>query len=305
MREIMENNQKSAFIAIVGRPNVGKSTILNKLIGEKVSIVSNKPQTTRNRIMGILTEGPVQLVFIDTPGLIKPKNSLGEYMVKSVTESVAGVEACLLVAEADKPVSEADRELIKKFSGLQIPAVLAINKIDLLKDKPKLMEQISEYSSLFGFSAVVPVSAKQNDGMDDLKKELMSLATDGEHMFEDDMITDQSERVMVQEIVREKILRSLRQEVPHGIAVVTERMQEKKDLIDIEATIYTEKESHKGIIIGKGGTMLKKIGTEAREDMERFFDCHVNIKLWVKVKENWRDRPEVLQDMGYDSNDFS
>lgn len=297
-------NQKSAFIAIVGRPNVGKSSILNRLIGTKLAIVSNKPQTTRTRIMGVLTKGENQLVFIDTPGLIKPKNSLGDYMVKSVTQSVAGVDACLLVTEAGTKISKADEELMERFRALGIPAVLAINKIDQLHDKGVLMEQITALSARYAFASVVPVSAKDGDGMAILDAELQKLAMPGGHFFAEDTLTDQPERVIAAEIVREKILRFTDQEIPHGVAVVTERMTERGDLTEIDATIYCERDTHKGILIGKGGAMLKKIGTKAREDMERFFDCRINLRLWVKVKEDWRQRPEVLTSMGFDKRDF-
>lgn len=297
-------NEKSAFIAIVGRPNVGKSSILNRLIGTKLAIVSSKPQTTRTRIMGVWTGGETQLVFIDTPGLIKAKNSLGDYMVKSVTQSVAGVDACLLVAEAGTKISKADEELVARFKSLGLPAVLAINKIDLHEDKSILMEQIMELSKLYDFDAVVPVSAKDGNGMDILKEELKKLAQPGGHFFSEDTLTDQPERVIAAEIVREKILRFTDKEIPHGVAVVTESMKERGNLTEIDATIYCERDTHKGIIIGKGGVMLKKIGSKAREDMERFFDCKINLRLWVKVKEDWRQRPQVLASLGFDKKDF-
>ena len=296
---------KTAFIAIVGRPNVGKSTILNKLIGQKVAIVSSKPQTTRTRIMGVLTEGGTQVVFIDTPGLHKPRTRLGDYMVKSVTESVSGVDACLLVAEAGGRTSPADAELMEKFKSLEMPAVLAINKIDLLGDKTALMSQIASYSRAFDFEAVVPVSAQDGSGMDALKQELFKLAMPGEHFFEDDMLTDQPERVLAAEIVREKLLRLLDKEIPHGIAVFVERMVERENgLTDIDATIFCERDSHKGIVIGKGGAMLRRVGTYAREDMEKFFGCKINLQLWVKVKEDWRNRADLLRSLGYDGNDL-
>ncbi len=297
--------EKSAFIAIVGRPNVGKSSLLNKLIGQKLAIVSRKPQTTRTRIMGVLTEGETQLVFIDTPGLVKSRNALDDYMVKSVNSSVAGVDACLLVVEGNTKISKADIELTKKFKQLGIPAVLAINKIDLLEDKSVLMEQIVKLSEIYDFEAIVPVSAKDGNGIKDLKDELKKLTMPGGHIFEDDTLTDQPERVIASEIVREKVLRLLDKEVPHGVAVVTERMTDRGDIIDIDCTIYTEKANHKGIIIGKGGSMLKKIGTQARIDMERFFDCKINLQLWVKVKEDWRLRPNVLHTLGFDLKDFN
>lgn len=296
--------QKSAFIAIVGRPNVGKSSLLNRLLGQKLAIVSRKPQTTRTRIMGVLTEGEHQLVFIDTPGLVKSKNALDDYMVRSVTESVAGVDACMLVVEAGSKVSKADEELIKRFKSLELPAILAINKIDLLEDKTLLMAQITELAGKYDFEAVVPVSARDGNGLDALKDELKKLTMEGGHMFSEDTLTDQPERVIASEIVREKVLRLLDKEIPHGVAVVTERMKERGDITDLDCTIYTEKDNHKGIIIGKGGAMLKKIGTQARIDMERFFDCKINLQLWVKVKEDWRLRPNVLHTLGFDPSDF-
>lgn len=310
MTEILEMQQdagKTAFIAIVGRPNVGKSSILNRLLGQKVAIVSSKPQTTRTRIMGVLTEGGTQLVFLDTPGLHKPRTRLGDYMVKSVTESVAGVDACLLVAEAGTHISPADNELIEKFSSMDLPAILAINKIDTLGDKSPLMAQIGAFAQKFNFQAVVPVSAKDGNGMDLLKEELMKLAQPGGHFFDDDTLTDQPERVLAAEMIREKILRLTNQEIPHGIAVAVESMKERTDgsnMTDIQAVIFCERDTHKGILIGKKGTMLKKIGTYAREDMERFFDCKINLQLWVKVKEDWRNRENLLRSLGYDSNSF-
>lgn len=304
-----DSNQKTAFISIVGRPNVGKSSILNALLGSKIAIVSHKPQTTRTRIMGILTQAETQLVFIDTPGLLKPRNRLGEYMVKSVLQSVSGVDACLLVEEAGTKVSPSALELIERFRQQHIPAILALNKIDLLQDKSVLMAQIAELSKLYSFQAVVPISAKTHSGMDILTEELKKLAQPGTHLFDDDALTDQPERVIASEIVREKMLRLLSSEVPHGVAVSVERMSERKgrsgeDITDITAMIYCERESHKAIIIGKGGAMLKKIGTYAREDMEKFFGCKIDLKLWVKVKENWRNQEAALRSFGYDSSDF-
>ena len=296
--------QRSAFIAIVGRPNVGKSSVLNKLIGQKIAIVSRKPQTTRTRIMGVVTQGEDQLVFLDTPGLVKPKNSLGDYMVKSVTSTVDGVDACLLVTEAGSKVSHADQELIRRFQGGKVPAVLAINKIDLLEDKSPIMEQIAQYSQLYQFQAVVPISAKDGSGLKDLMEELKKLCMPGGHLFPEDTLTDQPERVIASEIVREKVLRMLDQEVPHGVAAVTERMKDREGILDLDVTIYCEKSGHKGILIGKGGAMLKKIGTAARQDLERFFDCKVNLQLWVKVKEDWRQRPETLQSLGFSEKDL-
>ncbi len=295
---------RSAYIAIVGRPNVGKSSLLNRMIGQKIAIVSKKPQTTRTRIMGVLTQGEDQLVFLDTPGLLKPRNSLGDYMVKSVTSTVDGVDACLLVTEAGAKVSKADEELIRRFRAGHIPAVLAINKIDLLADKTRLMEQIAAYSSLYSFRAVVPVSARTGSGMDGLLDELKDLTEPGGWLFSEDTLTDQPEQVIAAETVREKALRLLDKEVPHGVAAVTERMNERDGMLDVDVTIYCERQNHKGILIGKGGAMLKRIGTDAREDLERFFGCKVNLQLWVKVKEDWRQRPQTLQTLGFSERDL-
>ncbi len=302
----MNNNDKSAFIAIIGRPNVGKSSILNKLLGQKIAIVSHKPQTTRTRIMGVLTQDETQLVFIDTPGIHKPKTALGKYMVKSVKESVAGVDAVMLVAECDKAPGDSELELIERVKALEIPIVLVLNKIDTLKTKEAIIEIIAAYSNICDFTAVVPVSAKTGDGLDSLKDELKALAAEGGHFFDDDTLTDQPERVLVAEIIREKLLRLLDKEIPHGTAVFVERMKTRQDgeIIDIDATIYCERESHKGIIIGKGGSMLKKVGTYARQDIEGFFDCRANLRLWVKVKEDWRNRENILRSLGFDDNDF-
>ena len=291
--------ERSAFLAIVGRPNVGKSSLLNRMIGEKIAIVSKKPQTTRTRIMGVLTQGADQLVFLDTPGLVKPKNFLGDYMAKSVASAVAGVDACLLVTEAGAKISPADRDLVRRFAELKLPAVLAINKIDLLKDKTPLMGQIGEFAQLYDFAAVVPVSAQAGDGMDELLDELKKLAQPGGHLFPPDTLTDQPERVIAAEVVREKVLRLLDQEVPHGVAAVTESMKDRGGLLELQVTLYCERPNHKGILIGKGGAMLKKIGSMAREDLEAFFGCKVNLQLWVKVKEDWRQRPETLQSLGF------
>lgn len=299
--------QKSAFIAIVGRPNVGKSSILNAMIGQKVAIVSNKPQTTRTRIMGVLTEGDDQLVFIDTPGMHKPKTSLGKYMVRSVNESVSGVDACLLVTEADREPTQTELMLIEKFKSLDLPAILAINKIDTLKNKEVLMAQILRYSKLYDFAAIVPVSAHDGDGIKELKEALKEFAMEGGHFFEEDALTDQSERNLAAEMIREKILRLTDREIPHGTAVVVEKMRTRddgSDIMDVDATIYCEKDSHKGIIIGKGGSMLKKISSQARQDMENFFDCKVNLQTWVKVKEDWRNREGLLKSFGFDKSDF-
>ncbi len=292
----------SAFIAIVGKPNVGKSSILNKIIGQKIAIVSDKPQTTRTKISGIITKDEMQLVFIDTPGLHKPKNTLGEYMVKAVNEGMADVDCCLLVVEANTKITPAEEELIAKFKKRNLKAVLAINKVDLLKDKEELFEIIKNYTDLFDFQAVVPVSAKTKDGLDVLLEELEKFAVPSVHFFDENSFTDQPERVITAEMIREKLLRCLDKEVPHGIAVDIERFAEREmaDILDIDAAIYCERQSHKGIVIGKGGQTLKKIGTMARHDLENFFEIKVNLKLWVKVKENWRTSNSIIHGLGLD-----
>lgn len=300
----MNNTSKTAFIAIVGKANVGKSSILNKLIGSKIAIVSSKPQTTRTRIMGVLTtEDNIQLVFTDTPGFHKPKNKLGEKMVQAVSDSISGVDSCLFVVDAnDEKLNTAELELIKKFKSEKMTVVLAINKIDMLKDKTELMKKLAELSALYDFKAIVPVSAQSGDGLDALLDELKALSVESIHFFSDDTLTDQPERVLVAEIIREKMLRLLDKEIPHGTAVAIERMRERDDgsIMDVEATIYCERESHKGIIIGKGGQMLKKISTYARQDIENFFDIKVNLQCWVKVKEDWRNREGIIHNFGLD-----
>lgn len=297
---------KTEFVAIVGRPNVGKSSLLNSMLGQKISIVSPKPQTTRTRIMGVLTQNETQIVFIDTPGLHKPRTHLGEYMVKSVGESIVGVDICLLVVDAGSKILSSEIEFINKFKKLNIPAILAINKIDLVSSKESIMNLIEKYSEMFDFEAIIPLSAKTKEGINILVNELKKFAMPSEHFFDSDAITDQPERVIASEIIREKILRFLDKEIPHGVAVIIEKMRERKEssITDIDATIYCEKDSHKGIIIGKKGSMLKNIGSCARQDMERFFSCKINLNLWVKVKEDWRNRESILRSLGYDSSNF-
>lgn len=296
------SERKTAFIAIVGRPNVGKSSILNNLLGQKVAIVSSKPQTTRTKIMGVLTEGDVQLVFTDTPGFHKPKTKLGEKMIKAVDDSIGGVDSCLFVTESKGEIKEAELDLLNKLKSEGIPVVLAINKIDMLSDKQELMGRIIELSKLLDFAAVVPVSARENDGMSDLKDELFKLAAPSEFFFPEDTLTDQPERVLAAEMIREKLLHKLSDEIPHGIAVSIERMRERDDkpIIDIEAVIYCERESHKGIIIGKKGAMLKEVSTNARHELEQFFECKINLQCWVKVKEDWRNREGLIHNFGLD-----
>lgn len=300
--------EKSAFLAIVGRPNVGKSSLMNAMLGQKLAIVSSKPQTTRTRIMGILTEGETQLVFLDTPGLHRSRNRLDDYMERSIAASVAGVDGCLLVVEAGEEIRPGERDLLETIRKQELPAVLVINKTDRLAQKEKIMAQISAWSSLYSFAAVVPVSALNGDGILALVRELKALAPEGMHFFEDGEITDMPEQTLAAEIIREKALRLLDKEVPHGVAVAVEQMKERQTpsgpITDLRAVIFCERDSHKGIIIGKGGAMLKKIGTYARQDLEDFFACKINLQLWVKVKEDWRNREAVLRSLGYDNNNF-
>lgn len=293
---------KTAFISIVGCPNVGKSSILNSLLGQKIAIVSDKPQTTRTRIMGILTNDDIQLVFTDTPGIHKPRNKLGEKMLKAVSDSVSDVDACLLVVEPDVNIRPSEYDLINKFKSNNIPAILAINKVDTIKNKEDLMLIISEYSDLYNFNAIVPVSALRGTNMEALLIEMEKLTSDSVFFFPEDALTDQPERVIAAEIIREKLLRFLDREIPHGTAVCVEKMKDREnsDILDIDAVIYCEKESHKGIIIGKNGTMLKKISSKAREDLERFFMCRINLHCWVKVKEGWRNREGLIHNFGLD-----
>lgn len=293
---------KTAFIAIVGCPNVGKSSILNKLLGTKIAIVSSKPQTTRTKIMGVLTEGETQLVFTDTPGYHKPHNKLGEKMNQAVGDSIGGVDACLFVVESKGDIKKGEYELIEKFKKLKVPVILAINKIDMIKDKEELLERIVELNKLFDFEAIVPVCASTGEHIDELVDEMKKLAFDSPHFFPDDTLTDQPERVLASEIIREKILRLMDKEVPHGVAVSIEKMRERdnQDILDIEAIIYCERESHKGMVIGKKGAMLKKISTYARQDLENFFGIKVNLQTWVKVKEDWRNREGLIHNFGLD-----
>lgn len=303
----MNETQRSAFATIVGIPNVGKSSILNRILGHKIAIVSSKPQTTRTRIMGIYTDGDDQLVFIDTPGLHKPRTELGQYMVRSINESVSGGDVAVMVVEPGTTPKKGELALIEKLSRADMPAILAINKIDTLKDKKQeLLEAILAYSSLYHFDAVVPLSAQTGEGFPALLEELRKHCVGGGHFFGDDELTDQPEKVIVSEIIREKILRLCDKEIPHGTAVVVESMKQREDsdILDIEATIYCERDSHKGILIGKKGAMLKKISTYSRQDIEKFFDCKVNLQTWIKVKEDWRNRRALLANFGYDKKNF-
>ncbi len=292
---------RTGFIAIVGRPNVGKSTLLNALLGEKVSIVSSKPQTTRNRITGILTEGEDQFVFLDTPGMLKPKNKLGDYMVKTISSAIGEVDAAILVVDAAKSVSDIEEGIIARFKKQDTPVILAINKTDTV-NATKVAECIMAYSALCDFEAVVPMAAVKGEGVSIIIEEASKLLHESGWFFPEDMLTDQPERLLAAEIIREKLLRTLNDEIPHGTAVVIEAFEEKPTIIKIRAEIFCEKDSHKGIIIGKKGAALKKVGTWAREDMEAFFGVQVHLDLWVKVKENWRDNASLLNTFGFNDD---
>lgn len=292
-------NTKSAFVAIVGKANVGKSSLLNTLLGEKIAIVSSKPQTTRTRITGVLTEDIYQWVFLDTPGIHKPKTKLSGHMNKVVTDSVADVDLVLFVIEPMGKMIEEELSLIEQFKARHLPVILVINKTDLI-DKEQLLARIAEISALYDFEAVVPVSVTENQGISTLMDELRAHTEEGPHFFPEDTLTDQPERAIAAEIIREKILRNMRDEIPHGTAVTIEKMRERPEggILDIEATIYCERESHKGMIIGKGGAMLKKIGSDARADLEAFLDAKVNLKCWVKVRDDWRNNENAIKQVG-------
>ena len=293
-------NTKSVMVAICGRPNVGKSTLTNTIVGEKVAIVSNKPQTTRNRICGILDRGETQLVFLDTPGFHKPRTKLGNYMVDVVEQSVASVDVALLMVEPISNIGPQETALIEQFRQRQVPAILAINKIDTVEDKDALLAVIARYSEAFPFEAIVPISARTKDGVEELLTVCEKFAVDSPWFFPEGMTSDQPERQVIAEIIREKMLWNLDKEIPHGTAVEITRFSERDSgVIDVEATIYCEKDSHKGIIIGKGGQMLKKISSQARADCERFMGAKVYLQTWIKVKENWRDSDFLIRNFGF------
>jgi len=290
--------KKTGFISIVGRPNVGKSTLMNAILGEKVAIVSSKPQTTRNRITGIHTVGENQFVFLDTPGVHNPKTKLGSYMMKSVRSSMVSSDAVIFIVEAGYPAGEIEKGIIQKIKKSGLPCIIVLNKIDLI-NREKLAETIAEYSTLHDFDAYVPVSAMKGKNVDIVLEECEKFLYESEWMFPDDIVTDQPERQIAAEIIREKLLRMLSDEIPHGTAVVIEEFKDESKILKIRAEIFCERQSHKGIILGKGGAMLKKIGTYAREDMEEFFGVQVFLDLWVKVKEKWRDSDSNLNNFGF------
>ena len=298
---------KNAFIAITGRANAGKSSLTNLLVGEKISIVSEKPQTTRNRINGVLTKGDTQYVFMDTPGMHKPKTKLSEHMVKSIRQSVDDVDCAILMADVTKKISSIEQDLIRSFASHGTAVVLLLNKVDLLKDKSEILKIIQQYSELYDFEEIIPISVKNRINTDQIMPVLERFAVEGEHFFPDDIATDRTERFMCSEIVREKILRVMQEEIPHGVAVDVEkfksRMKGDTEIIDISVVIICEKESHKGMIIGKGGERLKQIGTMARGDMEDLLQAKVNLQCFVKVKEDWRNRERVISNLGmYDED---
>ena len=300
-------NTKNAFVTIIGRPNAGKSSILNALVGEKIAAVSAKPQTTRTKITGVITKDETQYVFMDTPGMHKSKNKLSEHMMKTVNESVADVDIAMFVADCTKKSSENERLLLNNLKSNGGKSILIINKIDLLDNKEDLIKIIADYSTLHDFDEVIPVSALTGDGLDIVMKILSKYAIDGPHYFPDDMLTDQPEKVIMAEIIREKALNNLNEEIPHGIAVTIESLKERDNrageaILDISAVIYCERDSHKGIVIGKNGSMLRKIGAESRIELEDLFQIKVNLQCWVKVKEGWRNREGMIRNYGLSSN---
>lgn len=289
----------SGFITIVGRPNVGKSTLMNALVGEKVAIVSNRPQTTRNRIMGVMTRQDCQIVFLDTPGIHHPRTRLGEYMMQSVRDAMDGMDGMLVLVDATQ-VGEQDRRIVAEMGEKKVPKVLALNKIDLMP-KEKLLALMATFADC-GYDAIIPISARDGDGLEDLAKALIASLPEGPQYFPEDMMTDQPERQICAEMIREKALLHLRDEVPHGIGVEMMAMnKENDDFMEIHATIYCERDAHKGIIIGKHGAMLQLIGSEARKDIEQLLGMHVNLKLWVKVRPDWRNRMSDLRTLGYEN----
>ncbi len=290
--------KKTAFIAIVGRPNVGKSTLLNAILGEKIAIVSKKPQTTRNRITGIHTVGENQYVFLDTPGIHKPRTKLGDYMVKTADDTLGDADSVILVVEPREAIGDIERTVIDRIKERRLGAILVINKIDSVQPQ-NVAKTIAEYSEYHDFDAVVPISAKNGKNVNEVISECEKYLSESCWFFPDDIVTDQTERQIVSEVIREKLLRTLDEEIPHGTAVAIEEFKDKNGIISVRAEIFCEKDSHKGIIIGKKGATLKLVGSRAREDLERFFGCKIYLDLWVKVKENWRDSDFILGNFGY------
>ena len=289
---------KSGFASIIGMPNVGKSTLLNAIVGQKIAIISDKPQTTRNKILAIYSTDEEQIIFTDTPGIHKPHNKLGQYMVNVANESIGDTDVLLFVVDASRRIQDMEREIAKNISKAGVPCILVLNKVDLMK-KEELLPVIADYSSMCEFASIVPISAKTNDGVDILLHDIEDYLEEGPMFYDDDMVTDQPEKQIAAEIIREKLLWLLDKEVPHGIAIEITKMQEKPKITNIYATIYCEKATHKGIVIGKNGDMLKKIGTMARGDIEKMLEKKVYLELWVKVKSDWRNSDFLIKNFGY------
>ena len=297
-----KDHYKSGFVSIIGVPNVGKSTLLNQIVGQKIAIISDKPQTTRNKILAIHTTDTEQIIFTDTPGIHKPHNRLGEYMVRVAKESMTDTDVLLLVVDATKKIQEAEREIAENLHALGIPCILVINKVDAVR-KETLLPLIADYSSLYPFEEIVPISAKTGDGTELLLEKIKGYLEEGPQFYYEDMVTDQPEKQIAAEIIREKLLWLLDKEVPHGIAIEVSKMQELPKITNIYVTIYCEKASHKGIIIGKGGEMLKKIGSLARGDIEKMLDKKVYLELWVRVKPDWRNNDYLMKNFGFGENE--
>lgn len=298
----MKNKFKSGFCAIIGMPNVGKSTLLNTIAGQKIAIISDKPQTTRNKILAVYSTAEEQIIFTDTPGIHNPHNKLGEYMVKMANDSMRDTDVILFVVDASKGIRDMEREIAENIGKINIPCILVINKVDMVR-KEKLLPMIADYSSMNDFEAIIPISAKNNDGVDQLLDRISDNLEEGPMFYDKDTVTDQPERAIAAEIIREKMLWLLDKEVPHGIAIEITGMKEKNNITNINATIYCEKKTHKGIIIGKNGEMLKKIGTLARGDIEKMLDKKVYLELWVKIKTDWRNSDFLIKNFGYKEND--
>lgn len=298
----MRADYKSGFVTLIGRPNVGKSTLMNHLIGQKIAITSNKPQTTRNRIQTVLTTEEGQIVFVDTPGIHKAKNKLGEYMVNVAERTLNEVDVVLWLVEPSTFIGAGEKHIIEQLGKVRTPVILVINKVDMVK-KEEVFTFIDAYRKEYDFAAIVPVSARSGENTDELVKVIMKYLPYGPQFYDEDTITDQPERQIVAELIREKALHSLNEEIPHGIAVAIDSMKYRRKIVDIDATIICERDSHKGIIIGKQGAMLKKIGSTARFEIERMLDCKVNLQLWVKVKKDWRDSDFLIKNFGYNKDE--
>ena len=294
----MKKNFKSGFAAIIGMPNVGKSTLLNKIAGQKIAIISDKPQTTRNKILAVYTTDEEQIIFTDTPGIHNPHNKLGQFMVKSANEAITDTDVLIFMVDATRTIQDVEREITKSIEKSGVPCILALNKVDLVK-KEDLLPLIADYASMYDFDAVVPMSAADGDGVDSLLNEIREYIYEGPAYFDEDTVTDQPERQIAAEIIREKMLWLLDKEVPHGIAIEITKVEEKQKITNIHATIYCEKGTHKGIIIGKNGDMLKKIGSMARADIEKMLDKKVYLELWVKVKTDWRNSDFLIKNFGF------